>query len=106
MFDRANEVVLRVTRFDVLLMIFAFICIISIISILAVYTDKMLAIQEKRRIPEKTLYILALLGGSLAEYFTMRYVRHKTLHKKFMIGLPIIFGIQAALFIWWVTIWF
>ena len=49
------------------------------------------------RISEKALFILALLGGSVAEYFTMRLIRHKTLHKRFMIGLPVIIIIQLIL---------
>ena len=49
------------------------------------------------RISEKTLIVLALLGGSVAEYLTMRLIRHKTLHKKFMIGLPVIIIIQLVL---------
>ncbi len=47
------------------------------------------------RVPEKTLLSWAIAGGALFMYITMILIRHKTLHKKFMIGLPIIIFIQC-----------
>lgn len=41
--------------------------------------------------------LLSALGGSLAMYVTMKKIRHKTKHKKFMIGIPVIMIIQIAL---------
>ena len=61
------------------------------------YDKKISKKQGKRRISEKTLIILAIMGGSIAEYLTMLKIRHKTKHKKFMIGLPIIIILQLAL---------
>ena len=46
------------------------------------------------------LFVLAaliLFGGAFAEYCAMRIIRHKTLHKKFMIGLPLIILLHLAL---------
>lgn len=51
--------------------------------------DKWKAKHNKWRIPENTLMLVGLLGGALAMYITMKTIRHKTLHKKFMIGLPL-----------------
>ncbi len=57
---------------------------------------------KRRRVSEANLFIIAILGGSLVEYLTMLIVRHKTKHKKFMLGLPIIILVQAALiFVLW-----
>ncbi len=50
-----------------------------------------------RRIPEKTLLIISALGGSVAMLITMRAIRHKTQHMKFMIGIPAIIVAQCAL---------
>lgn len=47
-----------------------------------------------RRIPEWKLFAAALLGGAFGMYATMRKIRHKTLHKRFMVGLPIIIAVQ------------
>lgn len=49
------------------------------------------------RVPEKNLFLVALLGGAPGEYVTMRLIRHKTLHKSFMVGLPLIFAVEAVL---------
>ncbi len=70
---------------------------VSLVTAIVTVIDKANAKKSKRRIAEKTLFILALSGGSLAEYLTMRLIRHKTLHKRFMIGLPLIMLFQIIL---------
>jgi uncharacterized membrane protein YsdA (DUF1294 family) len=49
-----------------------------------------------RRTPESTLLIISILGGSAAMLATMLAIRHKTKHKKFMIGIPVIIILQLA----------
>ena len=71
--------------------------LISLITATVTLADKIKAKKGAFRVPENTLIILALFGGSVAEYFTMRLIRHKTLHKKFMIGLPLIIIFQLLL---------
>lgn len=68
--------------------IIIYICIINIAAIFLTVIDKQKAKKGKRRIPEKTLMLAGLFGGAFCEYITMKLIRHKTLHKKFMIGLP------------------
>lgn len=67
---------------------------ISIVTAAVTVVDKIKAKRGSFRISEKALFILALIGGSVAEYCTMRLIRHKTLHKKFMLGLPFIMIVQ------------
>ena len=62
--------------------------------------DKVKAIKGSRRIPEATLFLLALIGGGLGGSFGMFSFRHKTRHLKFLIGFPVITIVQAGLFIW------
>lgn len=69
---------------------------ISFITFIVTALDKIFAKRNMRRIPEATLLTFALFGGALSEYVTMKLIRHKTLHKKFMIGLPVIIFLQAA----------
>lgn len=77
----------------------SYIAIISLISIIITAKDKIRAIKGGRRTPEKELLTLSALGGSLAMLLTMLIIRHKTKHKKFMIGIPLIMILQAiALF--------
>lgn len=106
MFDGLNNVIIQVTKLDVLIVAISYIFIISTIASFAVYLDKQFAIKEKRRISEKTLFILGFLGGALVEFWVMQIIRHKTQHKRFMIGLPVIFCVQIPIFIGWLATWF
>lgn len=74
-----------------------YLAIISLIAVIMTVSDKSRAKRHKRRIAEKTLFITAILGGSTAMYLTMLAVRHKTKHKRFMIGLPLIMIVQTAI---------
>ena len=76
-----------------------YLLFINIVSVIFCVADKKSAIKNTRRISEKSLFTLALLGGALAMYLTMLKIRHKTLHKRFMIGLPLIIILQITLFL-------
>lgn len=73
------------------------LALISLVAAIMVAADKVAA-QTKgaRRISENTLLGVAALGGALAMLASMLFVRHKTKHKKFMAGLPLIIVIQIA----------
>lgn len=67
-----------------------YISIVSIIAILLTIYDKIASKKFKRnRIRENVLLFLAFIGGGLSMYITMRLIKHKTRHKKFMLGIPI-----------------
>ena len=78
----------------------AYVGFISLVTAVITILDKINAKNGSRRIPEDFLLTLALLGGSVAEYIIMKLIRHKTRHKKFMAGLPVIIVIQIAIIIW------
>lgn len=79
------------------ILVIAYLAIISIVSVIMTIKDKSCAKKGKWRVPEKTLFILSALGGSVAMYITMKTIRHKTQHKRFMIGIPAIMVVQAIL---------
>ena len=58
-----------------------------------------------RRVPEKTLFLLAALGGSVGALLGMRAWHHKTLHRSFRIGIPLVLLLQilipAGLYLYW-----
>ncbi|MBR4119070.1 MAG: DUF1294 domain-containing protein [Bacteroidales bacterium] len=60
--------------------------------------DKYKSKKSKWRIPEKTLITIALLGGSIGALLAMKKFRHKTKHKKFTIGVPLILIAQIVMF--------
>lgn len=53
--------------------------------------------ESVRRVPEKTLFLLAIFGGSIGALLGMKVWHHKTLHKSFRIGIPAILILQIVL---------
>lgn len=74
-----------------------YLVIINLVGLSAMFMDKQRAINKKWRIPEKTLFIIAIIGGSLGGILGMKVFRHKTKHLNFKYGFPIILIIQIAL---------
>lgn len=70
---------------------------INILAFLVYGIDKLKAKKSWWRISEKTLLLLAALGGSIGAWAGMRLWHHKTLHKKFRYGIPAIIIAQAAI---------
>ena len=76
-----------------------YLAIISLVSAIVCIYDKLISKKNRvaLRIPEKILFLLSALGGSVAMLATMLVIRHKTKHKRFMIGIPVIIVLQAVL---------
>ena len=70
--------------------------IVNFIAFAFTVYDKLAAQAGRRRVPENVLMLLGLAGGAPLEYLTMQMIRHKTLHKKFMIGLPVMIVLHLA----------
>lgn len=68
-----------------------YLVIINIIGFLVMGVDKSRACRHQWRISEKTLFAIALLGGSLGTWTGMYTFHHKTKHWYFAIGMPVIF---------------
>ena len=82
----------------ILLYLFA----INIVAFFTFGIDKLKAKHDKWRIPESTLLSMAVLGGSIGALAGMKVWRHKTLHDKFRIGIPVIIALQIAAVVWWI----
>lgn len=70
--------------------IIMYLLIINLIGLLIMYIDKKKSKYGRWRIPEKTLLIIALLGGSIGTISGMYLFRHKTQKLKFTLGFPTI----------------
>lgn len=81
----------------ILLGVFA---VLSITAMIVTIADKVRARNHEWRIPENTLLLIAAAGGASAMLLTMLIIRHKTQHRKFMGGLPIIILFQAIILLW------
>ena len=71
--------------------------IINIIGFFSILIDKRRAIKNKWRIPEKTLFLIAIIGGSVGSIAGMRLFRHKTKHWYFAYGMPAILLVQIVI---------
>lgn len=81
-----------------------YLLIVNALAFLLMLIDKQKAKKKKWRIPESTLMGFAAIGGSIGALLGMYTFRHKTLHKKFSIGIPVILFLQlaaAALVVYW-----
>ena len=74
-----------------------YLLLINAAAFLLMLLDKQKARRHKWRIPESTLLTAAILGGSIGALLGMYLVRHKTLHKKISVGIPVILFLQVCL---------
>ena len=74
-----------------------YLAFINLLLFVLMGVDKVKAKRGSRRFPEATLFFLAVVGGSLGGLLGMAVFRHKTLHKSFRIGFPVILIAQLAL---------
>lgn len=88
---------------DILLyLLWVYLGIVNVAGFILPAVDKRRAKKDKWRIKESTLFLISALGGSVAMYISMRLFHHKTKHKRFMIGIPVIIVLQlGAVFAIW-----
>ena len=68
---------------------------LNLITFIIYGIDKFKAKKAKWRISEATLLLLAVIGGSIGAWLGLQVWRHKTQHKKFFIGIPMILTLQV-----------
>ena len=76
-----------------------YLALINLTTFIIYGADKRRARQGKWRVPEKTLFLLPLLGGSVGALLGMRVFHHKTKHWYFKYGMPAILVAQVLLFV-------
>ena len=76
---------------------------INIVSFFLYGIDKYKAKKGQWRISEATLLTMAAIGGSIGAWAGMRLWHHKTMHKKFKYGIPLIIIMQIALVVYLLT---
>ena len=76
-------------------------CIIgvNVITFVVYGIDKLKAKKGKWRVPETTLLLLAIVGGSVGAWCGVKVWHHKTVHAKFKYGIPLIMAMQAGLLV-------
>lgn len=80
--------------------IYIYFLVINLIGFLAMGFDKFKAKKNYWRTKEKTLFIIALIGGSIGSIIGMYTFRHKTKHNSFVFGMPIILAMQMGIILY------
>lgn len=76
-------------------LLYSYLLIINAAGFLLMLVDKWKAKKNRWRIRESTLLLVAALGGSVGSLAGMYLFRHKTLHLKFTVGIPLILAAQC-----------
>ena len=85
----------------IFLIVFLYLLIMNIVGLAVMGIDKSKAKRNAWRIPERDLFLVSILGGSLGTWAGMYLFRHKTKHWYFVIGMPLIFFIHIAIVSLW-----
>lgn len=80
--------------------LYGFLGVATLVGLAVMGVDKRFAMQGRRRISERNLIILCLLGGSLGVFIGMYLWHHKTKKIKFYLGVPLILMLQVTLWLW------
>lgn len=75
--------------------LYTYLVIVNVVGFLMMGADKHRAKNHLWRIPEKTLFMVSFIGGSVGTWAGMYAFRHKTKHMQFVIGMPLIFFLQV-----------
>ena len=77
-----------------IIILVAYLVIINILAFILMAVDKRRARAHQWRIRERTLFLSAIIGGSIGANLGMQLLRHKTKHKSFVYGMPAILLVQ------------
>jgi uncharacterized membrane protein YsdA (DUF1294 family) len=84
---------------DVIALLTGYFIVMNLIGFALMGIDKSKAKKRAFRIPEATLFIVAIIGGSIGSIIGMYTFRHKTRHWYFVYGMPFILILQLVLFL-------
>jgi len=80
--------------------ILIYLAVVNLIGFLAMGLDKFKAKKNFWRTKEKTLFTIAMIGGSIGSIIGMYTFRHKTKHNSFVIGMPVILAVQIGIVVY------
>lgn len=82
---------------NVVTLLLSYLAVVNLIGFALMGIDKHKAEKRAFRIPEATLFVVALIGGSIGSILGMYTFRHKTRHRRFVYGMPLILFLQIIL---------
>lgn len=81
---------------EILKIVIIYLVVVNIAGFLMMGIDKLKAKKNAWRVPEKTLFAVSIIGGSIGTWAGMYVFRHKTKHWYFVIGMPMILVLQIV----------
>ena len=81
---------------DVISVLLIYVALVNLLGLYAMYNDKLRAKKRAFRVPEATLFAIAIIGGSIGCIIGMYLFRHKTRHWYFVYGMPLILILQVV----------
>lgn len=88
---------------NILYLVALYLTVINLTGFAVMGVDKRKAVRHLWRVRESTLFLIALLGGSVGSILGMRMFRHKTRHWYFVYGMPAILALQILLAVFILT---
>ena len=76
------------------------LAVVNLTGLVLMAADKSRARRGRWRVPERMLFLTALLGGAAGSWAWMYLFHHKTRHWYFVLGMPLILACQIALGVW------
>lgn len=80
-----------------LIALIVYLVVLNIAGFVSMHIDKQKAIKNEWRVPEATLFLIAIFGGSIGSILGMQMFRHKTKHAQFVVGMPLILIVQLVI---------
>lgn len=84
---------------NVIILLISYFLVLNIVGFIIMGVDKRRARKHAFRIPEASLFTIAIIGGSIGSIIGMYFYHHKTRHWRFVYGLPFILLIQILLLV-------
>ncbi|SFA69920.1 Uncharacterized membrane protein YsdA, DUF1294 family [Acetitomaculum ruminis DSM 5522] len=82
---------------NILAYVLVYLSFMNVVGLVIMGIDKYKALKDAWRIPEKTLFLISLFGGSVGTWSGMYMFHHKTKHWYFVIGMPVIMLCHIAI---------
>ncbi|HET7580850.1 MAG TPA: DUF1294 domain-containing protein [Bacillales bacterium] len=84
---------------NIVIDLIGYVLIINVFALMVMAVDKRKARKEKWRIPEARIWMIAWIGGSPGVWAGMKWFKHKTKHRKFVVGVPLLCFLNIGIYL-------